>query len=280
MAAEFSSAVLRNTNEENLRRFLQERGLRRDQLSSSGRLTSILDRGILSAQTLDSQGSSFSASYDSELNVAVYATCITRVQGIQRAVFNPADGIITIALEKEGDRAFMEVQAQPAEVERTYQEKLQQFRDSPLLSNPAFQSKVRERSLQECVSKNPDFLSELSTRAHQAAVFVLGLERRDSDRDDPSGCFDVVRQQILPTQIRAVVLSRQWRDANEVASLIASGAVRILFADAVEKDVIFCYKKGASPEQMKVRLEVPDFEPILAQLFGERRPLYIHTARL
>jgi len=62
---------------------------------------------------------SFSPSYDMSLNRSVFANCTTKIEGIQKAIFHPADGIISITLERQGDRKWMEMLVNPEEWGKT-----------------------------------------------------------------------------------------------------------------------------------------------------------------
>lgn len=256
------------------------------QLSTSGRLTNILDTGILSRAAMDQQSQSYQGGYDLGSNDVVFLNVITKEAGIARAVLNPADGVFGVGIERAQDHEWIQSICDQEEIEKIFQEKVA---SGPQPIPDYFHPLIKEKALEEHLSQNPKFLDELETRVNNLVVFVLDIPTSGSDKlDDPLGCHDATRSMVSSENITTIIASRDLKDTSEMANIISKKIKPVIFVQQKEQEITYTYEKtsalGTEKKSFKVMIKAPDFQEAMKNIyrtssFSQERPMFIHVTR-
>lgn len=254
-------------------------------VSTSGRLTSILDHGLLNRAQMREKGIPYEGGYDEGENNGVYLNVVTKVEGIEKAVFSPADGVFSVGIERALDHAMLSQVIKAGEVEAIIQKNLEQY--------GAFFStaQLRKGAIRQHLPKNPDLLNILSKRAHQLAVFILDIPPKGTDAlDDPSGAHDAVRESVSKEHIQAIILSRNLADTAEIGYIKAHDIKPIIFVESKPQKMSYSYAVDGtggfgSREKIQVELLAPAFVEAIKSAYestfqADGKPMYLHVARI
>ena len=253
-----------------------------------GRLTSIVNQGLLSAATMRAGNISYQGGYDTFVNTNVYLNVVTKTAGIPQAVFSPSEGVFSVGIERIDDSGIV------SEFLNRNKEKVEQRFQSKLVNQPMesrWHNSLRDQALHECLQEDHAFLAKLEERTHNLAVFVLELDPTSSDRLDAEdiGCHDTIRGSISPDCLLRIILSKDVQDTAEVRGILQKENKRIIFIEAKKQKILFCYQRSteASTEKMifEVTIRAPDFGKTLKKIFlsefrNQNKPMYLHTTRL
>lgn len=255
------------------------------QIATSRKITNILDTGILSSAELIRRGLAFAAGYDVVPSEMVYLNLITKVEGIALAALSPADGIFAIGMERNNDEAFINGLIKTEQLDQKFQEKLLDLSCKSIPIPPYMHSMIKETVKHTLLAQNSVLLETLYTRIQNTAVFVLDVEPNNGDKlDDNRGCHDAVRTSIPANKIRTILISQEWRDSAEIASIISNRIKPVIFVPNIAQEVTYTYKSDGV-KTIKVQLSIPDYQTALTRIFREQfealgKPMFIHAARI
>ena len=254
-------------------------------LSTSGRLTSILDHGILSRAAMEEKGLTYEGGYDLGSNDVVFINSVTTEDGVIHAVFSAADGVFGVGVEREGDNEWIHSICENEAVDKIFHEKISG--SVPEIFYPI----VKEKALQEHLQENEEFLGTIETRAYNLAVLVLDLPPKESDSlDNPQGCHDAVRPSISAENIVAIIVSKDLKDASEIINVIVNRIKPVIFVESKQEKITYTYEKSSpsgavQKEHFKLSIVAPSFEDGILQIYQssflpQQKPMYLHAARI
>lgn len=215
------------------------------------RLESILEKGICNSQALQDNGQDYQAGFDDGANSVVYVNCVGTPKKLEKALFDPYDGIYSISLESKNDKI----------------ENLNKDQLLPLLSDRAHQVAVlilRDISLDEVDKK--------------------ALRTGD-------GFYFFERNHIEPEKIVAVLMSEQVNNSPQLENIKRLNPHLFFeFVNSSEqKNVPYSYKTnlygGYRIVRLQVAIEAPDYLSKLTEIFNEHfapydKNMFIHVVRL
>ena len=254
-------------------------------LSTSGRLTSILDHGILSRAAMEEKGLTYEGGYDLGSNDVVFINSVTTEDGVIHAVFSAADGAFGVGVERKGDNEWIHSICEQEAVDKIFHEKIS---DSiPEIFYPM----VKEKALQEHLQENEKFLGTIKTRVYNLAVLVLDIPPKESDSlDDPQGCHDAVRTSIPSESIFAIIVSKDLKDAAEIINVVINRIKPVIFVRSIDKEITYTYERTSTSgsiqkEHFEISLSIPDFYDSLLKIYrasflAQQKPMYLHVARI
>jgi len=273
---------------EKFRKHMHESGMseeKQTEVLTQSVMINILDSGILSSSSLERGGKRPRRGYDFDSSENVFLNLITKEDGIAHSIFNPADGIFGVGVEKANDYEWIQQIRDLGDIERIVEEEIVELKDKIKLEEPAivqFKPRIEEKALGTHLAKNDIFLQELCNRVNKIVVFVLDVEIQKSDKlDDPKGCHDAVRPMIPAKNIIFVVASSELKDAVEVQFIQTIN--NVVFVASKKQEISYTYAFEEAKKTFKITIDAPDFETGLKQIwqqhFSSERPMFLHAAR-